>query len=271
MQLLVNIMFNQIKSKFSKNQIVTFLMALVIIIILVILGIIFYNQIFESLKLNFGNSKNYTNLFKGLGNTLLITIVAFLLGILLGLITCLVLGINSNNTFVIVLKNIFKAYVSIFRGTPMLVQLLIIYFIIFASSRIDSLYVAMLSFGLNSGAYVSEIIRGGINSVPVGQMEAGRSLGMSYSTVMKKIIFPQAFRNSLPSLGNELVTLVKETSIVGFVGAYDLTQAFKSIANATYDFTTVYLVMGVIYFVIVFVITKLLSLVERKLMKHANA
>ena len=246
-------------------------MVLVIIITLIILGIVFREGIIESLKLNFGNSKNYTNLFRGLVNTLFITIVAFVLGVILGLITCLVLGINSNNTFVIILKNIFKAYVSIFRGTPMLVQLLIIYFIIFASSRIDSLYVAMLSFGLNSGAYVSEIIRGGINAVPAGQMEAGRSLGMSYSTVMQKVIFPQAFRNALPSLGNELVTLVKETSIVGFVGAYDLTQAFKAIANNTYDFTTVYLVMGVVYFVIVFVITKLLSLLERKLMKHANA
>lgn len=246
-------------------------MVLVIIITLIILGIVFREGLIESLKLNFGNSKNYTNLFRGLVNTLFITIVAFVLGVILGLITCLVLGINSNNTFVIILKNIFKAYVSIFRGTPMLVQLLIIYFIIFASSRIDSLYVAMLSFGLNSGAYVSEIIRGGINAVPVGQMEAGRSLGMSYSTVMQKVIFPQAFRNALPSLGNELVTLVKETSIVGFVGAYDLTQAFKAIANNTYDFTTVYLVMGVVYFVIVFVITKLLSLLERKLMKHANA
>ena len=246
-------------------------MVLVIIITIIILGIVFREGLIESLKLNFGNSKNYTNLFRGLVNTLFITIVAFVLGVILGLITCLVLGINSNNTFVIILKNIFKAYVSIFRGTPMLVQLLIIYFIIFASSRIDSLYVAMLSFGLNSGAYVSEIIRGGINAVPVGQMEAGRSLGMSYSTVMQKVIFPQAFRNALPSLGNELVTLVKETSIVGFVGAYDLTQAFKAIANNTYDFTTVYLVMGVVYFVIVFVITKLLSLLERKLMKHANA
>ena len=264
-------MFSKIKSKFSKNQIVTFLMVLVIIITLIILGIVFREGLIESLKLNFGNSKNYTNLFRGLVNTLFITIVAFVLGVILGLITCLVLGINSNNTFVIILKNIFKAYVSIFRGTPMLVQLLIIYFIIFASSRIDSLYVAMLSFGLNSGAYVSEIIRGGINAVPAGQMEAGRSLGMSYSTVMQKVIFPQAFRNALPSLGNELVTLVKETSIVGFVGAYDLTQAFKAIANNTYDFTTVYLVMGVVYFVIVFVITKLLSLLERKLMKHANA
>lgn len=246
-------------------------MVLVIIITIIILGIVFREGLIESLKLNFGNSKNYTNLFRGLVNTLFITIVAFVLGVILGLITCLVLGINSNNTFVIILKNIFKAYVSIFRGTPMLVQLLIIYFIIFASSRIDSLYVAMLSFGLNSGAYVSEIIRGGINAVPAGQMEAGRSLGMSYSTVMQKVIFPQAFRNALPSLGNELVTLVKETSIVGFVGAYDLTQAFKAIANNTYDFTTVYLVMGVVYFVIVFVITKLLSLLERKLMKHANA
>ena len=264
-------MFSKIKSKFSKNQIVTFLMVLVIIITIIILGIVFREGLIESLKLNFGNSKNYTNLFRGLVNTLFITIVAFVLGVILGLITCLVLGINSNNTFVIILKNIFKAYVSIFRGTPMLVQLLIIYFIIFASSRIDSLYVAMLSFGLNSGAYVSEIIRGGINAVPVGQMEAGRSLGMSYSTVMQKVIFPQAFRNALPSLGNELVTLVKETSIVGFVGAYDLTQAFKAIANNTYDFTTVYLVLGVVYFVIVFVITKLLSLLERKLMKHANA
>ena len=127
----------------------------------------------------------------------------------------------------------------------------------------------MLAFGLNSGAYVSEIIRGGINAVPKGQMEAGRSLGLSYPAVMRKIIFPQAIRNALPSLGNEFIALIKETSIVGFIGAIDLTLAFRKIAGGTYDYMTVYLTMGVVYFIIVFIIATVLNKIERKLIHNA--
>ena len=189
------------------------------------------------------------------------------MGIILGGITCIVLGLNDNNIFVIILKQIFKVYVSVFRGTPAVVQLLIIYFVIFSSYKGNPIFIAMLAFGLNSGAYVSEILRGGINSVPLGQMEAGRSLGLSYSQVMFRVIFPQAIKNALPSLGNEFIALIKETSVVGFIASFDLTLAFRKIANSSYDYMFVYLVMGASYFVIVFGITKLLSLLERKLLK----
>jgi His/Glu/Gln/Arg/opine family amino acid ABC transporter permease subunit len=178
--------------------------------------------------------------------------------------------INSTNPVVVVLKQIFKIYVSVFRGTPIVVQLLIIYFVIFASFRGDSIYIAIIAFGLNSGAYVSEILRGGILSLPKGQMEAGRSLGLTYPTTMRKIILPQAIRNALPSLGNEFISLIKETSIVGFIGAFDLTLAFRKIANDTFDFEMVYIVMGIVYFVIIYIITVLLNKLERRLLKNVK-
>ena len=252
------------------HLIVGWTMFIAFILILLIAAIVFKDELWDKLQTNFSNPKNIKNLFNGLGVTLLITVCAFLMGVVLGFITCLILNIKSDNPFVIFIQNIFKTYVAIFRGTPMVVQLLIIYFIILSPLHVDSLSVAIIAFGLNSGAYVSEIIRGGINAVPKGQTEAGRSLGLSYPQVMAKIIFPQALRNALPSLGNELITLVKETSIVSFVAVVDLTKAFQSLATATYDYTTVYLVMGVTYFVIVYILTKLLSLLERRLMKYAK-
>jgi len=208
---------------------------------------------------------NVLSIFKGLLNTFLITIVAFLLGILLGTLVSIVNGIQSNKWYIKLLKGISNLYVMIFRGTPVMVQLLIIYYVVFAGFSGGALWIGMLTFGLNSGAYVSEIIRGGISSVPVGQMEAGRSLGLPYRTVMKKIILPEAIKNCLPSLGNEFVSLIKETSVIGFIGAFDLTLAFRKIANATYDYVSTYIVMGVLYFAIVLLITYLLKILERRL------
>ncbi len=257
--------------KLNKTTIVSLVMALIAFLVVVILLIVYKNQLGDRFHNTFKSSKQFTDLLKGLGNTLFVTFLAFIMGILIGTITCLVLNIKSDNIFVIALKNIFKVYVAIFRGTPMVVQLLIIYFIIFSTSRIEPLYVATISFGLNSGAYVSEIIRGGINSVENGQVEAGRSLGLSYFEVMTKIVLPQAIRNALPSLGNELITLVKETSIVSFIGAVDLTKAFQNSANIAYDSMLVYLLMGIVYFVIVLLLTKLLRLLERKLTKYARS
>lgn len=259
----------QIKLKFSKDKIVTLAMATIALVALIVLFAIYNKEILYALEKNFIKGENYKELLKGLLNTFLITFVAFIAGIILGIGVCLIEGIKSNNTFCIVLKKLVNIYVAIFRGTPATVQLLIIYFVIFAAYRGDAIYIAMLAFGLNSGAYVSEIIRGGINAVPKGQMEAGRSLGLSYPAVMQKIIFPQAIRNALPSLGNEFIALIKETSIVGFIGAIDLTLAFRKIAGGTYDYMTVYLVMGVIYFVIVFFITLILNKIERKYISNA--
>ena len=137
-------------------------------------------------------------------------------------------------------------------------------------SEVFFLFIAIIAFGLNSGAYVSEILRGGILSLPKGQMEAGRSLGLTYPTTMRKIILPQAIRNALPSLGNEFISLIKETSIVGFIGAFDLTLAFRKIANDTFDFEMVYIVMGIVYFVIIYIITVLLNKLERRLLKNVK-
>lgn len=258
-------------NKINKQKLVSIIMLVTFFLIILILLLANQEELSMRIKNTFKSSKQITDLLKGLGNTLIITILAFIMGIVLGTITCLILNINSENVFIIGIKNIFKAYVAIFRGTPMAVQLLIIYFIIFSNSRIEPLYVATISFGLNSGAYVSEIIRGGINSVAQGQIEAGRSLGLSYFEVMKKIVLPQAIRNALPSLGNELITLVKETSIVSFIGAVDLTKAFQNSANIAYDYMLVYILMGVVYFLIVLLLTKLLGIVERKLTKHARS
>ena len=215
------------------------------------------------------NKANFLSVLKGLANTFIITILAFILGILFGTLVSLVNGINTNKFYIKGLKFLAKGYVAVFRGTPIMVQLLIIYYVIFRYFTGDALWIAVLSFGLNSGAYVSEIIRGGINAVPVGQMEAGRSLGLSYPVVMKKIILPQAIKNCLPSLGNEFISLIKETSVVGFIGAFDLTLAFRKIANVTYDYAQTYLIMGLMYFTIIVIITLLLNRFERRL-SHAR-
>lgn len=256
------------KLSLKKEQIVTLSMVGVLLATIVTLYIVFSSSINEAIKDNFAG--NTLSIFQGLGVTLLIALTSFLLGIIVGTITCLVERIESKNTFVLILKNLFKAYVSIFRGTPMVIQLLVIYYVIFASFTGDPIFVAIFCFGLNSGAYVSEIIRGGINAVPKGQVEAGRSLGLSYSTVMMKIVFPQALRNALPSLGNEFITLIKETSIVGFISIIDLTLAFRKVANATYDYNTVYLVMGAMYFVLVMLFTVILHFIEKEAFKHVK-
>ena len=208
------------------------------------------------------------NVFKGLGVTFLITIVSFILGILLGVLVGIVDGIKSKTIFVKVIQKICQIYVSIFRGTPITVQLLIIYYVVFSS--IQPLVAAIVAFGLNSGAYVSEIIRGGINSIPKGQMEAGRSLGLSYPTVMRKIILPQAIKNSLPSLGNEFIALIKETSVVSFITVIDLYSAFRAIATASFDYKGIYLLMGVVYFVIVFGISIILKQIEKKVFNNVK-
>ena len=260
-------MVNRIK----KETLVSISMLSIVILLVMIGFALNFDSIANAIDKNFISENYYIELLIGLGNTFLITLVSFIIGLLLGLIICLIEGINSQNIGALIIKKLAKAYVSIFRGTPMVVQLLIIYFVLFAFYRGNPIYVAMIAFGLNSGAYVSEILRGGITSVPKGQMEAGRSLGLSYASVMRKIIFPQAIRNALPSLGNEFIALIKETSICGFIGAVDLTLAFRKIANATFDFETVYLVMGVVYFIIVYIITLFLNLIERKLINHAKA
>lgn len=204
-------------------------------------------------------------LLEGLLNTLLIVLCAFPIGIVIGSIIGIAHFIPNTNIFIRIWKWINSAYVAIFRGTPIAVQLLFIYFAMLSPLGFNKLFVAILVFGLNSGAYVSEIIRGGIASVDKGQLEAGRSLGLSYNKTMIKIIMPQAIKNIIPTLGNELISLTKETSIAGYVTVMDITFALQTIASSTYDYFVAYFVLGVIYFIIVFIITKLLKLVERRL------
>lgn len=223
----------------------------------------------DGIKIETSNTKQMViSVLKGLGITFLITIISFILGIVLGLLIGIIDGIKSKNIFIKIIQKICKIYVSIFRGTPITVQLLIIYYVVFSS--IHPLVAAIVAFGLNSGAYVSEIIRGGINSIPKGQMEAGRSLGLPYHLVMKKIILPQAIKNSLPSLGNEFIALIKETSVVSFITVIDLYSAFRAIATASFDYKAIYLLMGVVYFVLVFGISIILKHIEKKVFNNAK-
>lgn len=208
-------------------------------------------------------------ILKGLGVTFIITIFAFILGILIGMLINIVQSSTSKNIFIKILKKIASIYIAIFRGTPVTVQLLIIYYVVF--SNIVPLFAAVIAFALNSGAYVSEIIRGGINSVAKGQMEAGRSLGLPHNVVMRKIVLPQAIRNCLPSLGNEFIALIKETSVVSFITVMDLYSAFRAIATESFAYKSVYLIMGVVYFVIIFIISFLLKKIERRLLKDDKA
>jgi polar amino acid transport system permease protein len=160
-------------------------------------------------------------------------------------------------------------YVTVFRGTPLVVQLLIFYYILFPALniRIESLVVAIVTFGMNSGAYVAEIMRGGIKSIDKGQFEAGRALGLSYGTTMFKIVIPQAVKNILPTLGNEFIALIKDTSVVGFIATLDITQALKRIGSQNYEFIVPYLLLALIYLVIVLIVTGIVKLIERRMNK----
>ena len=168
----------------------------------------------------------YMMILEGLKNTILIALGSIVIGILLGLLIAIVRDMYEKNGKGLILNKICKIYVDVIRGTPALLQLMIIYYVIFKSVSIDLVLVGILAFGLNSSAYVSEIIRAGINSIDVGQMEAAKSLGFKYFQSMRYIILPQAIKNVLPALGNEFITLVKETSVAGYIGIMELTNVF---------------------------------------------
>ncbi|MBQ3795953.1 MAG: amino acid ABC transporter permease [Butyrivibrio sp.] len=205
----------------------------------------------------------------GLGVTLEIALFAGLLGIIIGTIVALMKLSTTEDGKPTVLSYIASVYVDIIRGTPSVLQLLIMWFIIMASSN-NGVLVASLSFGINSGAYVSEIVRGGILAVDKGQMEAGRSLGLSKAATMRYIILPQAIKNVIPPLGNEFITLIKETAIVGYVSLADLTRVANQIASRTYDAFMPLIGAAVIYFVIIKLLTILLDNLERRMRKSDN-
>ena len=209
----------------------------------------------------------YKKVLEGLGNTALIAIVGLLIGLVIGclLATCKILPKNS---FLVKVLSVFSDfYVAIFRGTPMVVQLLLIHFVLFPVMGIQmpTILEAILAFGFNSGAYVSEIMRGGILSVDIGQTEAGRALGLNYGQTMVRIVLPQAIKNVVPTLGNEFIAILKETSVVSFITVVDLTKAFQNIANSTYEYIIPYVVLALVYLVLVLAVTGVIKLVERRL------
>ncbi len=211
--------------------------------------------------------------FKGLLNTVLIAVCGLLIGIVLGTLIAMVKVAPKYKRVVRVLDKICSVYVAIFRGTPMVVQLLITYYVLLpaiGAKGVEAINVGIVVFGLNSGAYVSEIMRGGINSVDRGQLDAGRALGLTYGTSMIKIVIPQAVKNILPTLGNEFITLIKETSVVSFITVYDLYTVMRAIGNKNYEFMMPYLFMAVVYIVLVLLITLLVKCVEKALSKSDN-
>jgi amino ABC transporter, permease protein, 3-TM region, his/glu/gln/arg/opine family len=229
---------------------------------------------FEELKaqfvLNFITDDRWMSLFWGLVVTLKITFFAVILGFVLGFSVAIVRNVYENTKKLKILNFICNVYLTVIRGTPVVVQLLIIYFVIFSSIRIDKSIAAILAFGINSGAYQAEIFRSGINSIPKGQMEAGRSLGFSYAQTMVNIIMPQAIKNVLPTLGNEFIVLMKETSVAGYIALEDLTKAGDVIRSRTYSAMMPFLAVALLYLIMVMFFTYLLKLFERRLARSGR-
>ena len=220
---------------------------------------IFWRQFYE-----FGG---YENFLIGLKNTAYIAVFGLLIGMVLGCLLATFKLLPGKGFFRRFLSIFTDVYVAIFRGTPMLVQLLLIHFVVFPVMRIDISPVleAIIAFGFNSGAYVSEIMRGGILSVDKGQTEAGRALGLGYGATMIKIVLPQAIKNVIPTLGNEFITLLKETSVVSLIAVMDITKSFQVIGQRTLEVIVPYLMLAVVYLVIILIVTGLVKLLERRL------
>lgn len=213
----------------------------------------------------------YMYIIDGLKTTIIIAVFATLLGVTLGVLVAIVKVNNAQTGKYKFFNFICNIYINIMRGTPVVVQLIIMYFVVFSSVRsVDGVTVSILTFGLNSGAYVAEIVRAGILAVDKGQTEAGRSLGLSQGKTMRLIILPQAIKNILPALGNEFITLLKETSIVGYVAVQDLTKAGDIIRSQTYEAFVPLITVAAIYLVMVLGLTALLGKFERRLAKSDN-
>lgn len=217
----------------------------------------------------FIEQNGYVKVAEGLKNTLLIAVIGLIIGIFIGTMIATVRVIPKYKTLPKVLNAICSFYVALFRGTPIVVQLLVFYYVLLPlmGMRMTGIQVSILVFGLNSGAYISETMRSGIMSVDGGQMEAGRAVGLSFGTTMIKIVIPQAIKNILPTLGNEFIALIKETSVVSFVGAADLYVAFNYIGSNSYEFMIPYLVMALIYIALVLIISLGIKIMERSLRK----
>lgn len=214
---------------------------------------------------NFIDDNRWRYITDGLKITLLVTVFAVLIGVVLGFLIAIVRTTHDKTGKLKILNAICKVYLTVIRGTPVVVQLMIIYFIIFGSVDISKVVVAIVAFGINSGAYVAEIFRSGIMSIDNGQFEAGRSLGFNYAQTMMYIAMPQAFKNVLPTLCNEFISLLKETSVSGYIALQDLTKGGDIIRSRTYDAFMPLIAVALIYLAMVMIFTKLVSLLERRL------
>lgn len=209
-------------------------------------------------------------LITGFINTIKVAVLGLIIGIIIGTVIAVVKVAPKYKLIIRILDKICNVYVAIFRGTPMVVQLLLAYYVLLPTigiKNVDSIVVGIIVFGMNSGAYVAEIMRGGLNSIDKEQMEAGRALGLSYPTTMIKIIIPQAIKNILPTLGNEFITLIKETSVLSFITVYDLYTALSTIGSKNYEKMVPYIVMAFIYIILVLIITLLVKLLENAFAK----
>ena len=228
----------------------------------------------QEFYLNFIEDSRWRYIVDGLETTFIVTFFAIILGVALGLVIALIRSTadksGSKSVVLKILNGICKVYLTVIRGTPAMIQLLIMFYIIFASPNVSKQFVAILSFGINSAAYVAEIFRSGIMSIDNGQFEAGRSLGFSYTQTMMYIVIPQAFKNVLPALANEFITLLKETSICGYIALTDITHGANTIRSQTYSPMLPLLAAALIYLIIVSILTALVGRLERRLRTDAR-
>ncbi len=213
--------------------------------------------------------QRYLAYLSGLRMTLLISLFAVIIGIVIGIILAVIRVTSRHSKLRIVhfLNGLAKFYITVIRGTPMIVQIMIIYNLIFTSPNTNPIVVGAVCCGINSGAYVAEIIRAGIESIPVGQMEAGRSLGLTYQMTMRTIILPQAFKNILPALGNEFISLVKETSVISVIAVNDLMKMAGYVGSRTWDVIPPYVIAAAIYLIMTLGLTKVISIFEKRMAK----
>ncbi len=263
----------KVKNFFKKHWID----ALVICGVLVLLGV-FVNNVYHQFYFEtrwelfaeyFFTNNGYKKLLEGMKNTGLIAVLGLAIGSVIGTLIAIVKVIPPYKRITRYAQTVCNIYVAFFRGTPLVVQLLVGYYILLPlmGVQLPAVTACIVIFGLNSGAYISEIMRGGIKSVDVGQLEAARALGLPFSVSMIKVVVPQAIKNILPTMGNEFIALIKETAIVGYVGAVDITKAFQDQGSNSYEYMMPYLIMALLYIVIVAVIASLVKLMERRLAK----
>lgn len=229
---------------------------------------VFYNfflGIGESVYQSLVYDNRYKFILTGLANTIIIALFSVLIGAVIGIMVALIRNNYDKNGKMKVANYLVKGYVDVIRGTPVILQLMIIYYVIFESVDVSVVLVGILAFGINSGAYISEIIRAGINSISDGQAEAGYALGLNYRQVMNYIVLPQALRNVLPALGNEFITLIKETSVGAYIGIIELTKASDIIASRTYDYFFPLILIAILYLIMTMGLSKLVAMLERKL------